>query len=83
MSFEQTVLLSLIAGLTIFLGLPVGRMRNLSTRTQALLTTAAAGVILFLIWDILAQAVEPVEAALEAATSGEGPTSDFVINVVA
>ena len=83
MSFEQTVLLSAIAGLTIFLGLPVGRLRNLSTRTQALLTTAAAGVILFLIWDILAQAVEPVEGALEAATSGEGPTADFVVNLLA
>ena len=32
MSFEQTVLLSAIAGLTIFLGLPVGRLRNLSTQ---------------------------------------------------
>ncbi len=83
MSFEQTVLLSLLAGLTIFLGLPVGRLRNLSTRTQALLTTAAAGVILFLIWDILAQAVEPVEEALKAATSGDGPTSDFVVNLLA
>jgi ZIP family zinc transporter len=82
-SFEQTVLLSAIAGLTIFLGLPVGRLRNLSTRTQALLTTAAAGVILFLIWDILAQAVEPVEGALEAATSGEGPTAAFVVNLLA
>ena len=83
MTFEQTVLLSAIAGATIFLGLPVGRLRNLSTRTQALLTTGAAGVILFLIWDILAQAVEPVEASLEAATSGEGPTSDFLVNVSA
>jgi ZIP family zinc transporter len=82
-SFEQTVLLSAIAGLTIFLGLPVGRLRNLSTRTQALLTTGAAGVILFLIWDILAQAVEPVEASLEAATSGEASTGDFVIDVLA
>ncbi len=83
MTFEQTVLLSAIAGLTIYLGLPVGRLRNLSTRTQAILTTAAAGVILFLIWDILAQAVEPVEASLTAATSGEGPTSDFFVNVTA
>ena len=41
LTFEQTVLLSAIAGLTIFLGLPVGRIRNLSTRTQALLTTGA------------------------------------------
>jgi len=28
MSFEQAVLLSAIAGATIFLGLPVGRLRN-------------------------------------------------------
>lgn len=83
MTFEQTVLLSALAGLTIYLGLPVGRLRNLSTRTQAILTTAAAGIILFLIWDILAQAVEPVEASLEAATSGEGPTSDVVVDLLA
>jgi ZIP family zinc transporter len=83
MSFSETVLLAAIAGVTIFLGLPVGRLRNLSARTQALLTTGAAGVILFLIWDILAQAVEPVESSLEAATSGEGPTGDFIVNVLA
>jgi ZIP family zinc transporter len=82
-TFEQTVLLSAFAGLTIYLGLPVGRLRNLSTRTQAILTTAAAGVILFLIWDILAQAVEPVEASLEAATGGEGTTTDFLVNATA
>jgi ZIP family zinc transporter len=79
-SFEQTVLLSAIAGGTIFLGLPVGRLRNLSARTQAILTTTAGGVILFLIWDILSQAVEPVEASLEAATQGNGLVADFAIN---
>ena len=79
MTFEQTVLLSALAGATIFLGLPVGRLRNLSARTQVMLTTAAAGVILFLIWDILSLAVEPVEAALESAQGGGG-TSDFIIN---
>ena len=57
MSTTQVLILGAIAGATIFLGLPVGRLRNLSTRTQALLTTGAAGVILFLIWDILAAAV--------------------------
>jgi ZIP family zinc transporter len=83
MTFEQAVLLSAIAGATIFLGLPVGRLRNLSTKTQALLTTGAAGVILFLIWDILTAAVEPVESSLEAASHGNGPTGDFVVNLVA
>lgn len=79
MTFGQTVLLSAFAGATIFIGLPVGRLRNLSIRAQVMLTTSAAGVILFLIWDILSQAVEPVEAALVAARSGEGAIADFVV----
>ena len=83
MSFEQAVLLSAIAGLTIYLGLPVGRIRGLSPRAQALLTAGAGGVILFLIWDILSQAVEPVEAALEAARTGEGPVGDFAVDSIA
>jgi len=82
MSFEQAVLLSAIAGATIFLGLPVGRLRNLSTRTQALLTTGAAGVILFLIWDILAAAVEPVESSIVAASQDANP-GDVWVNLVA
>ena len=82
MTFEQTVLLSAIAGATIFLGLPVGRLRNLSTRSQALLTTGAAGVILFLIWDILAQAVAPVEASIGAASRGEAAV-DLALNATA
>ncbi len=83
MTFEQAVILSAIAGLTIFLGLPVGRLRGLSTRTQALLTAGAGGVILFLLWDILSQAVEPVEAALDAARAGDGPVGDFAVDAVA
>jgi zinc transporter, ZIP family len=82
MTFEQAVLLSAIAGATIFLGLPVGRLRNLSTRTQALLTTGAAGVILFLIWDILTAAVEPVESSIVAASHGEG-AADVAVNLAA
>ena len=83
MSFEQTVLLAALRGVTVFLGLPVGRLRNLSTRAQAILTAAAGGIILFLLWDILSQAVDPVEAALEAARSGQGPTADFITNAAA
>jgi zinc transporter, ZIP family len=83
MSFEQTVLLSAIAGATIFLGLPVGRLRNLSTRSQALMTSGAAGVILFLIWDILAQAAEPVEASIETFSEGQSPAGDLAVNLAA
>ena len=73
MTFAQTVVLAAFAGGTIFLGLPVGRLRGLSRGTQAALTTAAGGVILFLIYDVLSQAVEPVDVALDAARNGVDP----------
>ena len=70
MSFPETVLLAAFAGLTIYLGLPVGRIRNISANWQALLTAAAGGVILFLIYDVIHQAIEPASAALDAARDG-------------
>jgi len=80
MGFGQTVILAAFAGLTIYLGLPVGRLRNLSTRTQALLTAGAGGVILFLIFDVLQQAVEPVSADLEAAAHDAGLFGTFAVD---
>jgi zinc transporter, ZIP family len=73
MSFPETVVLAAFAGATIFLGLPIGRMRGLSRGWQAALTTAAGGVILFLIYDVMAQAVEPVSAALDSTRDGDSP----------
>jgi ZIP family zinc transporter len=73
MSFPETVVLAAFAGATIFLGLPVGRIRGLSRGWQAALTTAAGGVILFLIYDVLSQAVEPVSAALDSVRGGDSP----------
>jgi ZIP family zinc transporter len=83
LSFEQTVLLAAIAGGTIFLGLPVGRLRNLSPQMQAILTTGAGGVILFLIWDILSEAVEPVEESLHHYLDGAGAFADFGLDAAA
>src|SRR3954468_6354759 len=53
--------LGAIAGATIFIGLPIGRMRGLSGSTRALLNAIAMGILLFLVWDVLTAAVEPVE----------------------
>jgi zinc transporter, ZIP family len=83
MSFGQTVILAAFAGLTIYLGLPVGRLRNVSATWQAILTTGAAGVILFLIYDVLAQALEPVTGALDAATSGASSAGPFALDATA
>jgi zinc transporter, ZIP family len=70
MSVWQTAFLGAIAGSTIFLGLPIGRMRNPRPRMKAFLNAASAGVLLFLLFDILENATEPLEAALGAARDG-------------
>jgi ZIP family zinc transporter len=66
MSTGQILLLGAIAGATIFLGLPIGRMQNLGPATRAALSALATGILVFLLWDVLTGAVEPIESALTA-----------------
>ncbi len=70
MSSAQILVLGAVAGSTIFLGLPVGRMQSISPRAKALLSAGATGILLFLLWDVLSAAVDPVESALENGRSG-------------
>jgi ZIP family zinc transporter len=66
MSTTQTLILGAIAGFTIYLGLPLARMRNLSPRVGSALNAVATGILIFLFWDVLSHGVEPVELHLEA-----------------
>ncbi len=77
MSSLQTVLLGALAGFTIFLGLPLARVRKTDPRLCAGLSALALGILLFLLWDVLVHAVEPVEEALDEATAGEGAWGEF------
>ena len=71
MSHTATAALGAIAGATIFIGLPVGRIRGLSRTVQGALNAIATGVLVFLLWDILSHASAPVEAALVALRRGD------------
>lgn len=70
MSTAQTVLLGAIAGSTIFLGLPLGRMRGGSTTLRCFLNGLSAGILVFLLFDILEHAVAPLDAAVTQAAWG-------------
>jgi ZIP family zinc transporter len=70
MSPSHIAVLGAIAGLTIFLGLPLGRLRAGLESTRTVLNAVAVGVLVFLLWDILAHGWEPVDAAI-----GEGDTA--------
>jgi ZIP family zinc transporter len=65
-STAHVLILGAIAGGTIFLGLPIGRMQNLPASTRAGLSALATGILIFLLWDVLSGAVEPIESALGA-----------------
>jgi zinc transporter, ZIP family len=78
MSSAHILVLGAIAGLTIFIGLPVARLRNPALRLKAFLSSAATGILIFLLWDVLTHASEPVESSLTSAAQHGGSWLHFV-----
>jgi ZIP family zinc transporter len=71
MNLADTVLLGAIAGFTIYLGLPIARLKNPHQAWKAFANAAATGILVFLLWDILTKVREPINAALDAARTGD------------
>jgi ZIP family zinc transporter len=76
-SSANVLLLGAVAGLTIFLGLPIGRLRNPAPRLKAFLNATAIGVLVFLLWDVLSHGWEPITGALTAAQHNKGTWLHF------
>jgi ZIP family zinc transporter len=76
-SHQEILLLGAIAGFTIYLGLPLGRVRNPSLAMRAFLNAVAIGILMFLFWDVVSKGIEPVNAALLKATNQDGPWLRF------
>jgi ZIP family zinc transporter len=68
----ETLLLGFIAGVTIVLGLPIGRLRRPAPGLRAFLNAVAVGILLFLVWDVLSAAWEPIDRALGQVHDGHG-----------
>jgi len=77
MSTPQLLALGALAGFTIFLGLPIGRIRTTDTRLKAALSAAATGILLFLLIEVTVHGVEPVEDALKGAVDEGKSWADF------
>jgi ZIP family zinc transporter len=85
LSTLETVGLGAIAGLTIFLGLPMGRMRSSSIALRTFLTGLSAGILVFLLIEILAGPLEDIEHILEgeAAGSALGMSAVYLVGLAA
>jgi len=69
------ILLGAIAGATIFIGLPVARIPNISVNVRAFLSMLATGVLLFLLVDVTKNMVGPVEDAFAGAKLHQASSS--------
>ena len=78
MSSAQILVLGAVAGFTILIGLPLGRVQSADARLRAALSGLAAGILLFLLYDVLAHGVGPVEESLEEAVAEGGSWAEFV-----
>ena len=66
MPASQIAVLGAIAGLTIYLGLPLGRLRTPAPRLKTFLNGVAIGILIFLLWDVLSNAWAVTDGSLSA-----------------
>jgi zinc transporter ZupT len=66
LSFFWTIVLGAIAGLTIFLGLPIARLRGVSPAVMGALNALAIGILVYLIVEIAGGATGQVMSAVHA-----------------
>ena len=80
MGLSETLSLGFIAGVTILIGMPIGRMRSPRPNLRLMLNAVAIGVLVFLVWDVLAHAWEPIDSALSDVhnhTGGFAPVAGY------
>ncbi|HLJ66925.1 MAG TPA: zinc permease [Chloroflexota bacterium] len=66
MSTVEMVGLGAVAGASIYLGLPIARLKNPPRTLQGFLNAVATGILFFLLYDVLAQAIDPVNRAVKS-----------------
>jgi ZIP family zinc transporter len=71
-SLGKTLLLGFVAGVTILLGLPIGRLKRPAPAFRMMLNAIAVGILTFLVWDVLSAAWEPIDSALNRFHKGDG-----------
>jgi len=76
MTFAETVLLGALAGFTIYLGLPVGRLGNISRRSRVALAMLAVGILAFLFADIFEHGLGILEEPWEEWGEGGGEAGE-------
>ena len=65
MGFAETVALGAIAGSTIFIGLPLGRMHAVDDRVRVCLAMFSVGILAFIFMDVTSHGLAILQTALD------------------
>ncbi len=75
------ILLGAFAGLTIFLGLPLVFLKQLPQSLKVFLNMLATGILIFLLFDVLSKASDPITASLDEVRTHHTGIGVFPLNV--
>ena len=81
--YAQLLLLGAIAGFTIFLGLPLAILQNVSSRKKGFLNALSIGILLFLVIDVFSHAWNTATSVASTAFAGKGSGVDAAMDLVA
>jgi ZIP family zinc transporter len=81
-SFAQTIALGALAGFTIYLGLPAGRLQLIGGRSRVALAMFSVGVLAFIFVDVLSNAGSIVQSSVDALRHHRGSLAHVVWLVV-
>jgi zinc transporter, ZIP family len=81
--YAQLLLLGAIAGFTIFLGLPLAILQNVSSRKKGFLNALSIGILLFLVIDVFSHAWNTATGVASAAFAGRGSGFDAAMDLLA
>ena len=80
MNFEETVLLSLVMGLSIYLSLPIVLHKNTDERRTKILMSIAIGILIFVMGDVFSNAAEFLSNG-SLYGFGSSPSNDLVFTI--
>jgi ZIP family zinc transporter len=75
------ILLGAFAGLTIYLGLPIAFLRQTPQSLKAFSNMLATGILLFLLFDVVSKASDPIHAALDQVRIHQTGAGTFYVDV--
>ncbi len=81
MSTGTIILLGAFAGLTIYFGLPLAFLKNIPQAVKVFLGMLATGVLVFLLYDVISKASDPINTALDEVRTHSTGVGIFYLDV--